>query len=160
MPHRLPDTSLGSPLPTRREVLSRLGGGFGGLALAALLGEARGETAALPERFDVLPRPPHAPARAKAVIQLFMHGGPSHVDLLDPKPMLAKYDGKPPPAEVADDEKLTGNLLKSPFQFAQARPVRPGVLRDAAAHRPPRRRHRRGPLDVHRASQPRAGAAG
>ena len=62
-------------------------------------------------------RPPHFPARAKAVIQLFMHGGPSHVDLLDPKPALEKFDGKPPPAEVADDEKLTGNLLKSPFKF-------------------------------------------
>ena len=47
-----------------------------------------------------------------------MHGGPSHVDLLDPKPLLEKYDGKPPPAEVADDEKLTGNLLKSPYQFS------------------------------------------
>src|SRR3954463_2403957 len=119
MPHRLPESSLGSPPPTRREVLSRLGGSFGGLALAALLGEARGESAALPERFDLLPRPPHAPARAKAVIQLFMHGGPSHVDLLDPKPLLARYDGKAPPAEVADDEKLTGNLLRSPFQFAR-----------------------------------------
>src|SRR5205823_10362681 len=63
--------------------------------------------------------PPPAPARAKAVIQLFMHGGPSHVDLRDPKPMLTKYDGKAPPAEVADDEKLTGNLLRSPFRFAQ-----------------------------------------
>ena len=48
-----------------------------------------------------------------------MHGGPSHVDLLDPKPMLAKYDGQPPPKEVADDEKLTGNLLKSPYRFAR-----------------------------------------
>lgn len=103
--------------PTRRAVLARLGGGFGGLALAALLAEARGDTASLPAQFDVNPRPPHAPAKAKAVIQLFMHGGPSHVDLLDPKPLLEKHDGKAPPAEVADDEKLTGNLLKSPFQF-------------------------------------------
>jgi hypothetical protein len=100
-------------------VLARLGGGFGGLALAALLGEsspARGAEAG-PARYDVAARPPHFPARAKAVIQLFMHGGPSHVDLLDPKPMLAKYDGKEPPKEVADDEKLTGNLLKSPYRF-------------------------------------------
>ena len=119
MPRCLPQNPHGSPHTTRREVLSRLGGSFGGLALAALLGEARGESAAHPDRFDVLPRPPHAPARAKAVIQLFMHGGPSHVDLLDPKPLLARYDGKAPPAEVADDEKLTGNLLRSPFQFAR-----------------------------------------
>ncbi len=100
---------------TRREVLTRLGAGFGGLALGALL-DANAVTAAAGVH-DVKPRPPHFPAQAKAVIQLFMHGGPSHVDLLDPKPMLDKYDGKPPPAEVADDEKLTGNLLKSPYKF-------------------------------------------
>jgi hypothetical protein len=100
------------PLITRREVLARLGGGFGGLALAALLGESR-----LRAGYDLAPKPGHFPARARAVIQLFMHGGPSHVDLLDPKPMLAKYDGKAPPREVADDEKITGNLLKSPYQF-------------------------------------------
>lgn len=110
---------LGKVLPTRREVLARLGGGFGGLALSALLSEGRAEPSrsAHPRRHDLTPRPPHYPARARAVIQLFMHGGPSHVDLLDPKPLLAKYDGKPPPQEVADDEKLTGNLLKSPYQF-------------------------------------------
>jgi len=83
------------------------------------MGEARGESASLPSQFDVTPRKPHAPARAKAVIQLFMHGGPSHMDLFDPKPMLAKYDGKPAPAEVADDEKLTGSLLRSPYKFAK-----------------------------------------
>jgi hypothetical protein len=51
------------------------------------------------------------------VIQLFMHGGPSHLDLLDPKPMLDRYDGQAPPPEVADDERITGNLLKSGFRF-------------------------------------------
>jgi hypothetical protein len=99
-------------LPSRREVLSRLGAGFGGLALGALLAEQ-----APAAGHDLAARAPHFRARARAVIQLFMHGGPSHVDLLDPKPMLAKYDGKPPPAEVADDEKITGNLLKSPYRF-------------------------------------------
>ena len=88
-------------------------------ALAALLAEM---TRRGTDGKGTLPKPHHAP-KAKAVIQLFMHGGPSHVDLLDPKPMLDKYDGKPPPAEVADDEKLTGNLLRSPFKFAQARQV-------------------------------------
>jgi hypothetical protein len=97
--------------PCRRDVLSRLGAGFGGVALASLLAEQS------PAAHDVKERRPHFPARAKAVIQLFMHGGPSHVDLLDPKPLLAKYDGKPPPAEAADDEKITGNLLRSPFAF-------------------------------------------
>ncbi len=99
--------------PSRRELLCQFGGGLGGMALAALLAESGGAEAA----HDVRPRKPHHPAKAKAVISLFMHGGPSHVDLLDPKPALTKYDGKPPPAEVADDEKLTGNLLKSPFAF-------------------------------------------
>jgi hypothetical protein len=98
--------------PTRREVLSRLGAGFGGVALSSLLADA-----ATPVSHDLKPRRPQFPARARAVIQLFMHGGPSHVDLLDPKPMLAKYDGKPPPTEAADDEKITGNLLRSPFAF-------------------------------------------
>src|ERR1044071_8647200 len=97
---------------TRREMIGRLGGGFGAAALAALLAEEQARAGAK----DTLPNPHHAP-KATAVIQLFMHGGPSHVDLLDPKPMLEKYDGKPPPAEVADDEKITGNLLRSPFKF-------------------------------------------
>src|SRR4051812_41741728 len=119
MRDRLPRSPFGPPLPTRREALSRLGGSFGGLAFASLLGEARGEAPRLPARFDMHERPPHAPPRARAVIQLFMHGGPSHVDLLDPKPMLAKFNGKAPPAEVADDEKLTGNLLQSPFRFGR-----------------------------------------
>ncbi|HZT83122.1 MAG TPA: DUF1501 domain-containing protein, partial [Gemmataceae bacterium] len=103
---------------TRRELLTRLGGGFGGLALAALLGDTTSPAAEdRPARFDLAPKPPHHAPKARAVIQLFMHGGPSHVDLLDPKPLLAKYDGKPPPKEVADDEKITGNLLKSPYKF-------------------------------------------
>src|SRR5438105_519267 len=96
---------------SRREVLSTLGGGFGGLVLASLLKADAART------HDLQPRQPHFAPKARAVIQLFMHGGPSHVDLLDPKPMLERYDGQPPPAEVADDERLTGNLLKSPFRF-------------------------------------------
>jgi hypothetical protein len=91
---------------TRREALAQLGGGFGALALGSLL------------RADG-PKPHFAP-KAKAVIQLFMHGGPSHVDLLDPKPLLEKHDGQEPPREVADDEKITDKLLKSPYKFAKA----------------------------------------
>ncbi len=97
---------------SRREVLSTLGGGFGGLVLASLV-----NADAQPGPLRGSARPPHFAPKARAVIQLFMHGGPSHVDLLDPKPMLDRYDGQAPPAEVADDERLTGNLLKSPFRF-------------------------------------------
>ncbi len=106
----------------RREMLARMGAGFGSIALAALLSEGQAAPPASHEDagpFDLSPRAPHFPARARAVIQLFMHGGPSHVDLLDPKPMLETYDGKAPPAEVADDEKITGNLLKSPYRFTK-----------------------------------------
>ena len=103
---------------SRRAAIARLGAGFGSVALAALLDGARPATAE-ESTLDLLPKPPHRPAKATAVIQLFMHGGPSHVDLLDPKPLLAKYDGQPPPGQVVDDEKLTGNLLKSPFAFAR-----------------------------------------
>jgi hypothetical protein len=103
---------------SRRELLSTLGGGFGGLALASLLdaGQPSSPPLARPAN-DLRPKEPHFAPKARAVIQLFMHGGPSQVDLLDPKPMLDRYDGQPPPAEVADDERLTGNLLKSAFRF-------------------------------------------
>ncbi len=98
----------------------RLGGGFGGLALAAMLGKSSGSQGAERPAIDgqdVVKRAPHFAPKADAVIQLFMHGGPSHVDLLDPKPLLEKYDDKEPPRAVADDEKITGKLLKSPFRF-------------------------------------------
>jgi hypothetical protein len=104
--------------PTRREVLTRLGGGFGGMVLSALLDRPLHADAPLEATgYDLRPKSPHFPGRARAVIQLFMHGGPSHVDLLDPKPLLTRFDGTAPPREVADDEKITGNLLKSPFRF-------------------------------------------
>src|SRR5262245_44357846 len=98
-------------LPTRRAALARLGGGFGGLVLGSLLSDLRAADTH-PATHNLAAKEPHFPAKAKAVIQLFMHGGPSHVDLLDPKPLLEKFDGQDPPAEVADDEKLTGKLLK------------------------------------------------
>src|SRR5262245_23263060 len=107
-------TRMPFPGLTRREVLGRIGGGFGGLALSALLGKS-----SLQAADSLAARSPHFPPKARAVIQLFMHGGPSHVDLLDPKPLLEKYDGKEPPKEVADDEKLTGSLLQSPYKFAK-----------------------------------------
>ena len=99
---------------SRRETLKRLGSGFGGLALAAILNE---DAAATRKIHDLQPREPVHPPRAKAVIQLFMHGGPSQVDLLDPKPLLNKYDGQNPPAQVVDDENRTNYLLGTPFKF-------------------------------------------
>ncbi|MFN0119877.1 MAG: DUF1501 domain-containing protein [Blastocatellia bacterium] len=74
------------PLPTRREFLWQSGGGLGGIALAAMLGEqnARAQGGKL-----------HHPARAKRVVQFFMAGAASHLDLFDYKPALIKYHGQP-----------------------------------------------------------------
>ena len=61
---------------------------------------------------------PHFKPRAKRIIILFMHGGPSHIDLFDPKPALQKNDGKPPPFERTRVKfAARGNLLASPWKF-------------------------------------------
>ncbi|HUF62396.1 MAG TPA: DUF1501 domain-containing protein [Verrucomicrobiales bacterium] len=81
---------------TRRQFLLRSGGGFGTVALAQLLSAApRDARAVAPHDFAL--RLPHFAARAKRVVFLFMHGGPSHLDLWDPKPGLSKYAGQPLP---------------------------------------------------------------
>jgi hypothetical protein len=87
-------------LASRRKFLLKAGGGFGALALGYLLGrEGLLSTAAASEQPEnpLLPRAAHIPARAKAVIWLFMEGGPSHIDLFDPKPVLEKLAGQPMP---------------------------------------------------------------
>jgi hypothetical protein len=107
---------------TRRQVLCRIGGGFGALGLASILADAgllAAEAASGPARANnsLAPKPPHFPPRAKRVIFLFMNGGPSHVDTFDPKPMLEKYQGKPlPNPTVKTGRKTTGNLMPSPFK--------------------------------------------
>jgi hypothetical protein len=85
---------------SRRELLATAGAGFGAVALAGLLGgEARaaGPVAAA-GRSPLAPRPPHVAGRAKSVIFLFMEGGPSHLDLFDPKPAIETLAGQPVPA--------------------------------------------------------------
>src|ERR1700691_5253706 len=76
-------------LLSRREVLTRIGGGFGALALANVFADA-GLLSAAPEKManPLAPKAPHFPAKAKRLIFLFMNGGPSHVDTFDPKPAL------------------------------------------------------------------------
>jgi hypothetical protein len=103
---------------TRRELLARSSVGFGSLALASLLAE---ESRAEESRTHPLaPRPPQFPARAKRVLFLFMHGGPSQVDTFDHKPLLTRDHGKPLPFDrprVVSSPTL--NLLKSPWEFKQ-----------------------------------------
>src|SRR2546423_14962025 len=73
---------------SRREFLARAGGGFGALALAYLLGEKSARGAESSELSPLFPKTPHHRATAKSVIFLFMEGGPSHIDLFDPKPKV------------------------------------------------------------------------
>src|SRR5687768_13403838 len=77
---------------SRRDMLRRAGGGFGMLGLAGAL-QASGLTGTAAAGTA---QAPHAAARAKRVIYLFMNGAPSHVDTFDPKPALAKHEGEAP----------------------------------------------------------------
>src|SRR5437660_3234139 len=103
------------PLISRRAALRQACCGFGTLGLAGLLSQLSGAEPVNP----LAPRAPHFPARAKRVIFLFMHGGPSSVDTFDPKPALAKYDGKPLPFKrpLTFAEGKMGGLMKSPWAF-------------------------------------------
>lgn len=109
---------------SRRQMLTRSGAGAGLLGLTSLLGSegllrAADDVSAID---PLAPRQPHFEPKAKAVIWLFINGGPSHVDTWDYKPALAKSDGK----ELEGFDKFTGffsgsvgPLMKSPFEFAQ-----------------------------------------
>jgi hypothetical protein len=102
---------------TRREMLRSSAAGFASLALTGLLAE---EVAAGTRANPLAPRPSHYPAKAKRVIFLFMHGGPSQVDTFDYKPLLTRDHGKPLPfAKPRVVSSQTGNLLKSPWKFRQ-----------------------------------------
>jgi uncharacterized protein DUF1501 len=102
---------------SRRRFLTQAGGGMGALALVSLLSDSALSSPA--------PSPqPLATARVKRVIWLFMHGGPSHVDLLDPKPDLIKLAGKPLPESfgpVMTRRKVAQNPLLGPIKPFQKR---------------------------------------
>lgn len=106
----------------RRAFLAKAGGGMGALALASLLNDEQAAAAATPKSADG-PKPPHFEPRVKRVIWLFMHGGPSHVDLFDPKPDLVKLGGQPLPESfgaVMTRRKVAENPLLAPLK-----PLRP-----------------------------------
>ena len=101
--------SCSTPL-TRRDLLQRSAGGFGLLALQAMLGKAHGAV-----ENPLAPRQPHFAPKAKRIVFLFMKGGPSHVDTFDPKPLLQRDHGKPYPFKQPRVQFAeTGKLLKSP----------------------------------------------
>src|SRR5256885_7026096 len=110
-----------SPFQSRRSFLAQAGGGFGALALASLLSDDRASAA--PASAADGPKPPHFEPRVKRVIWLFMHGGPSHVDLFDPKPGLIMWAGEPLPESfgmVMTRRKVATNPLLPPVK-----PLRP-----------------------------------
>jgi hypothetical protein len=114
---------------SRREALAFCANGFGLLALNALWSEsaraavpslAAGAAGAAGAADPLAPRAPHFAPRARRVIFLFMSGGPSHVDLFDPKPELQSRSGQPLPFEMPKLIRTkTGNLLGSPWKFTK-----------------------------------------
>ena len=114
------DSGSDSGSHSRRRVLKTFAGGFGMLGLAGLLADEARAGATRGRTDDPLAeRPTMFKPRAKRVIFLFMSGGPSHVDLFDPKPRLDRDNGKPLPFEMPKLVRTkTGNLLRSPFKFA------------------------------------------
>ena len=108
---------------TRRHFLAGSAIGVGQLALTWLLQQE--QAAARPpkpeprRRYTLLPKAPPHPARAQAMISLWMQGGPSHLDLFDPKPELQRYDGKTYPGEVKYDNaaQASSKVLGSPWKF-------------------------------------------
>ncbi len=109
---------------TRRGFFTRVAGGIQGAALTYLLCRDGYGVSAAEQRTaqDLKPRPPHFPGRAKAVIHLFMNGGPSQMDLFDPKPMLDKHHGKSYFERIAGEIENIGSagaLMRSPFKFAR-----------------------------------------
>ena len=101
------------PRTSRRQALNQLCVGFGGLALTSMLNAPLVNATESDSNASA-----RIPARAKRIIFLFMHGGPSHIDLFDPKPQLDLDDGKKLPF---DGSRVTfadrGNLMGSPWKF-------------------------------------------
>ena len=94
---------------SRRDFFTRAGSGLAGIALAAMLAEDAKATAADP----LAPKPPTVnPVRAKNIIWCFMEGGPSQVDLFDPKPLLEKLALQPVPPSFHPETLLTAQGAK------------------------------------------------
>ncbi len=110
---------------TRRHFLAQSSMGIGAIALSWLLqhDEALGRPAKPdfePKSFDLTPKSAHQKGQAKAMISLWMQGGPSHIDLFDPKPEMAKYDGQPFPGKLKFDNaaQASTKVFHSPWRFA------------------------------------------
>src|SRR2546425_1988442 len=111
-------TTWDSRFLSRRQMLGEFGGGLAGIAFTWLL--ARDAVGGTPRNFDLVPKTPHFKPRARNIIFLYMGGGPSQMDLFDPKPALSKYDGQPIPVSITQ-RAIRGStkLMASPFKFAK-----------------------------------------
>src|SRR6056297_2877403 len=112
-------------LPSRRGFLLQNAFGIGSLALAYLLQQDQasaknGPVPKQPQSFDLKPKPTPLAPRAKAMISLFQHGGPSHMDLTDPKPELSKRDGEEYAGEVGFSfvNEASKRLMGTRWKFA------------------------------------------
>jgi len=110
-------------LVSRRWFFEQCGVGLGAMALGDLLAQSGYAADATPDD-PLAPKRPHFPPKAKSVIFLFMAGAPSHLELFDYKPQLAKYDGTLPPAELLTGYRAafinpSSKLLGPKFKFAK-----------------------------------------
>src|SRR5213594_3960261 len=110
-------------LITRRWFFEQCGVGLGAIALGQLLRENGWAAPAAPAN-PLAPRQPHYAPKAKRVIFLFMAGAPSHLELFDNKPMLAKYDGQLPPPDLIKGYRAafispSSKFLGPKFKFAR-----------------------------------------
>ncbi len=111
---------------SRRQFLAHNAMGIGSIALAWMLQQERAagkgpkSIAMAKPHNDLLPRQPHFEPRAKAMISLFQHGGPAHMDLTDPKPELTKYSGTDYKEDIHFSfvNEASKKLFGSPFKFA------------------------------------------
>jgi len=118
MPSSLNSDNVNQRQASRRWFLQECGIGLGAIALGQLLEQKAIAADAL------APKQPHFPGRAKNVIQLFMGGGPSHLELFDHKPALTKFDGQLPPADLIKDYRAAfispnSKLLGPKFKFSK-----------------------------------------
>lgn len=124
-PHgSLPETACQPGRCSRRHFLASGGWSLSSVALAFLLNQegllADTDRPELePKSYDLTPKSPHFEPRAGAMISLWMQGGPSHHDLFDPKPEMAKYDGEPFPGDIKYDNaaQASSKVFPSPWTF-------------------------------------------
>jgi len=118
-----PSANQASLQAGRRHFLASSAFSLTGLASSCLMNEALAAEVSkpplTPPTYDLLPKPAHHPAKAKAMISLWMQGGPSHHDLFDPKPEMVKHDGGEYPGELKYDDRAnaTSKILASPWAF-------------------------------------------